>query len=402
MCAFSRGFHTGNNHVRGNYETGPYGFGACLELRNEDVTIAEVLREKGYTNGVIGKWGMGVEGTTGVPNKQGFDYSYGYLNQGHAHFQFPSYLFRNGERIEIPENKNLANKRFSNDLFTNEAVGFIEDNQQKPFFLYLAYTTPHAEMLLPESGMFEKYKGIMDEKPYVKKGEPDTTDNNTGAYRSQQYPAAAYAAQVAHLDSCVGVVVEKLKALGLDKNTLIMFTSDNGPHNEGGANPAYFTSSGPLRGKKRDLYEGGIRVPMIARWPAQIAPGTVSDLASAFWDMLPTFADIAGAPAIKTDGISLLPTLSGKPKEQPKHDYFYWEFHENKSTDQAIRKGDWKAIRHDPRGKIELFDLSKDIGEKNNVADQHPEVVQEMQNILKTARTPHPIWSLKSAITTEL
>jgi arylsulfatase A-like enzyme len=345
---------------------------------------------------------MGVEGTTGVPNKQGFDYSYGYLNQGHAHFQFPSYLFRNGERIEIPENKNLANKRFSNDLFTNEAVGFIEDNQQKPFFLYLAYTTPHAEMLLPESGMFEKYKGIMDEKPYVKKGEPDTTDNNTGAYRSQQYPAAAYAAQVAHLDSCVGVVVEKLKALGLDKNTLIMFTSDNGPHNEGGANPAYFTSSGPLRGKKRDLYEGGIRVPMIARWPAQIAPGTVSDLASAFWDMLPTFADIAGAPAIKTDGISLLPTLSGKPKEQPKHDYFYWEFHENKSTDQAIRKGDWKAIRHDPRGKIELFDLSKDIGEKNNVADQHPEVVQEMQNILKTARTPHPIWSLKSAITTEL
>lgn len=397
-AAFMTGFHTGNNRVRGNYETGPNGFGACLELRDEDITIAEVLKEKGYTSGIIGKWGMGVEGTTGVPNKQGFDYSYGYLNQGHAHFQFPSYLFRNGERVEIPENKNLANKSFSNDLFTDEAVSFLDSNQQKPFFLYLAYTTPHAEMLLPESGMFEKYKGIVDEKPYVKPGAPDTTDNNAGAYRSQQYPAAAYAAQVTHLDSCVGIVMNKLKALGLEKNTLIMFTSDNGPHSEGGANPAYFTSSGPLRGKKRDLYEGGIRVPFIAKWPAQIAPNTLSDLASAFWDMLPTFAEMAGTAPDKTDGISLLPTFTGKADKQQKHEYFYWEFHENKATDQAIRKGNWKAIRHDPKGKIELYDLSNDIGEAQNVADEHPEVIQEMQKLLETTRTPHPIWQLKSAL----
>lgn len=401
-AAFMTGFHTGNNRVRGNYETGPYGFGACLELRDEDVTIAEVLKEKGYTSGIIGKWGMGVEGTTGVPNKQGFEYSYGYLNQGHAHFQFPSYLFRNGERFEIPENKGLANKHFSNDLFTDEAIGFIEKNQEKPFFLYLAYTTPHAEMLLPASSTFEKYKGIVDEKPYIKKGEPDTTDNNAGAYRSQQYPAAAYAAQVSHLDSCVGVVVSKLKALGIEKNTLIIFTSDNGPHSEGGANPAYFNSSGPLRGKKRDLYEGGIRVPFIAKWPEKIAPGTVSDLASAFWDMLPTFADMAGLAPAKTDGISILPTLAGKPEQQTQHDFFYWEFHENKSTNQAVRQGNWKAVRHDPKGKIELYDLSKDIGEKNNVADQHPGIVQQMQTILEKARTPHPIWTLKSSMTTAL
>jgi arylsulfatase A len=399
-AAFMTGFHSGHNRVRGNYETGPHGFGACLELRDQDVTIAEVLKEKGYVSAVIGKWGMGVEGTTGVPNKQGFDYSYGYLNQGHAHFQFPSYLFRNGERVEIPENRNLANRSFSNDLFTGEAVGFMENNRQKPFFLYLAYTTPHAEMLLPASATLEKYKGLVNEKPYVKKGEPDTTDNNAGAYRSQPYPAAAYAAQVSHLDSCVGVVVQKLKALGLDKNTLIMFTSDNGPHNEGGADPAYFTSSGPLRGKKRDLYEGGIRVPFIAKWPTSIAANSVSDHVSAFWDMLPTFAEVASImpSASNTDGLSLLPTFLGKTEKQPRHEYLYWEFHENKSTDQAVRKGKWKAVRHDPRGNIELYDLSMDKGEKNNLAGQHPQIVREMAQIFDGARTSHPIWELKSTL----
>ena len=399
-AAFMTGFHSGHNRVRGNYETGPHGFGACLELRDEDVTIAEVLKQKGYVSAVIGKWGMGVEGTTGVPNKQGFDYSYGYLNQGHAHFQFPSYLFRNGKRVEIPENRHLANKHFSNDLFTKEAEGFIEQNQKKPFFLYLAYTTPHAEMLLPASATFEKYKGLVDEKPYVKKGAPDTTDNNAGAYRSQPYPAAAYAAQVSHLDSCVGVVVQKLKALGLEKNTLIMFTSDNGPHSEGGANPVFFASSGPLRGKKRDLYEGGIRVPFLAKWPARIAAGSASDHVSAFWDMLPTFAEVAGlAPsASSTDGLSLLPTFMGNAGQQPRHEYLYWEFHENKSTDQAIRKGKWKAVRHDPRGKIELYDLSKDKGEEHDAADQHPDIVREITLLMDGARTPHPLWELKSTL----
>lgn len=394
-AAFMTGFHSGHNYVRGNYETGPYGFGACLELRDEDVTLGEVLREKGYTSAIIGKWGMGVEGTTGVPNKQGFDYSYGFLNQGHAHFQFPSYLFRNGERIEIPENKNLSNKLFSNDLFTEEAVKFVEKSKAQPFFLYLAYTTPHAEMLLPGSKAFEEYKGKVDEKPYVKPGTPDTTDNNRGAYRSQEFPAAAYAAQVSHLDSCVGVMLEKLEALGLTENTIVMFTSDNGPHSEGGANPAYFDSNGPLRGQKRDLYEGGIRVPFIVKWPARVKAGSTSGHPSAFWDMMPTFAEIADLDSPKTDGISMLPALLGE--NQPTHDYLYWEFHENKTTDQAIRQGSWKAVRHDPKGEIELYDLSKDIGEENNVASQQPEVVQEMEKLFATARTEHPIWQLKSA-----
>ena len=408
VCAPSRaalmtGMHTGHSRVRGNYEKGPYGFGAGLELRAQDVTLTEVLQEKGYTSAVIGKWGMGMDGTTGEPNKQGFDYSYGYLNQGHAHFQFPSYLFRNGQRIEIPENRNFANKLFSNDLFTEEAVSFVERNTEKPFFLYLAYTTPHAEMLLPESATFESYKGKVDEKPYVKPGAPDSTDTNAGAYRSQPYPAAAYAAQVTHLDSCVGVVMEKLKALGLDQNTIILFSSDNGPHSEGGANPAYFGSSGPLRGKKRDLYEGGIRVPFIARWPARIQPNTVTDYASAFWDMLPTLADIAGITETKleTDGVSLLPTLIGQPEKQIDHPYLYWEFHENPSTDQAIRRGTWKAIRHDPQGKIELYDLSTDLGETKDLADKHPDVISEMNRLFDNARTPHPIWSLRSKSSTE-
>lgn len=402
VCAPSRaalmlGQHTGHNRVRGNYEKGPRGFGACLELLDENVTIAEVLKTQGYNNAIIGKWGMGMDGTSGEPNKQGFDYSYGFLNQGHAHFQYPSFLFQNGERIEIPENKGLANKSFSNDLFTKEAVGFVEKNQNDPFFLYLAYTTPHAEMLLPESDIFNSYKGVVNEIAYKKPGIPDTTDNNKGAYRSQEFPAAAYAAQITHLDSCVGVLVQKLKEMGLEENTLIMFSSDNGPHAEGGANPRYFQSSGPLRGKKRDLYEGGIRVPFIAKWPRVIKENTISDQISAFWDMFPTFAEVADATYEPVDGISLLPTLKGNDKEQNDHEYLYWEFHENPTTNQAIRKGKWKAVRMDPDGEVELYDLSNDIGETKNVADLHPEILKEMTNLLDNTRTPHEIWKMRGS-----
>jgi arylsulfatase A len=402
VCAPSRaalmlGQHTGNNRVRGNYETGPMGFGACLELRDEDVTVAEVLKNVGYTNGLVGKWGMGMNGTTGEPKKQGFDYSYGFLNQGHAHFQFPSFLFQNGERIEITENNGLANKSFSNDLFTKEAVDFVENSKNDPFFLYLAYTTPHAEMLLPESDIFNSYKGVVDEKAYKKPGLPDITDNNRGAYRSQEYPAAAYAAQITHLDSCVGVLLEKLKELGLEDNTMVMFSSDNGPHSEGGANPKYFQSSGSLKGKKRDLYEGGIRVPFIVKWPNSIESNTVSNHVSAFWDMFPTFAEAAGATFEPVDGISLLATLKGNEEAQEEHDFLYWEFHENPTTNQAVRAGNWKAVRMDPDGKIELFDLSKDIGETKNVADIHLDVLTEMTNLLNNTRTPHEIWKMRGS-----
>ena len=402
VCAPSRaalmlGQHTGHNRVRGNYESGPMGFGACLELLDENTTVAEVLKKKGYKNAVIGKWGLGMNGTTGEPNKQGFDYSYGFLNQGHAHFQFPSYVFRNGQRLEIPENRNLSNKRFSNDIFTEEALGFIEKSKKDPFFLYLAYTTPHAEMLLPESKTFESYKGIVDEMPYQKKGIPDTSDNNAGQYRSQNYPAAAYAAQITHLDSCVGELIKKIKESGLEKNTLIMFSSDNGPHAEGGAHPSYFKSNGELRGKKRDLYEGGIRVPFIVKWPKIIKANSISNHISAFWDLMPTLADIAGIfdSSLPLDGISFYETLKGNERNQKKHAYLYWEFHENPSSNQAIRMGDWKAIRKSPQGPIELFNLKNDISESTDLAEQNPEMIAQMKIIFKEGRTENAFWKLK-------
>lgn len=405
VCAPSRaalmlGKHTGHNRIRGNYETGPLGFGACLELLDEDITIAEVLKKKGYQSAIIGKWGMGMNGTTGEPIKQGFDYSFGFLNQGHAHNQFPAYLFKNGKRFEITENQNRAMNSFSNDMFTEEAIGFVEKAKENPFFMYLAYTTPHAEMHLPESDIFNSYKGIVDEKAFNNERVLDNEDGNKAGYRSQKFPAAAYAAQITHLDSCVGVLVQKLKDLGLEENTIIMFSSDNGPHSEGGANPSYFSSSGPLRGKKRDLYEGGIRVPFIAKWPAKIEANSVSNHVSAFWDIFPTFSEAAGATLDhEIDGISLLETLKGREVKQQKHKYLYWEFHENPTTNQAVRMGNWKAVRMDPNSAIELYDLSKDIAEKKNVAPMHSEVVKEMKVLMDHTRTESEIWKIRGAKT---
>ncbi len=400
VCAPSRaslmtGKHTGQSYVRGNYETGPMGFGACLELRDQDITVGEVLKGANYETAIIGKWGLGMNGTTGEPKKQGFDYSYGYLNQGHAHNHFPSYLFRNGEKIEIAENQNLEKGAFSNDLFTNEALQYLSKERKAPFFLYLSYTTPHAEMLIPASDTFEEYKKIVKDKPYVSNQE-NKADGNKWAYESTDNPAAAYAAQVSHLDACVGKVVQLLKEKGLDNNTIVIFSSDNGSHQEGGANPAFFNSSGGLKGMKRDLYEGGIRVPMILKWPAKVAKGTKTDLISAFWDFLPTVAEIAGQDIDpkETNGISFLPTLIGG--DQAQHDYLYWEFHENPASDQAIRRGKYKALRHDPKGEIELYDLSIDSKEAHNIAKQNPEIVAQMKVLFENTRTPNEFWKLKS------
>ncbi|WP_025765100.1 arylsulfatase [Dyadobacter tibetensis] len=399
VCAPSRaslmtGRHTGKGYVRGNYETGPLGFGACLELRDEDLTVGEVLKKASYRTAIIGKWGMGMDGTTGEPRKQGFDYSYGYLNQGHAHNQFPSYLFQNGKKIIIPENANGVMGSFSNDLFTKEALSYIQKQDKEPFFLYLAYTTPHAEMVLPASEQLEEYKKVVKDKPF--KNTASKEDGNKWAYRSTDNPGAAYAAQVSHLDACVGKIMAELKATGQDQNTMIIFSSDNGPHKEGGANPAYFNSSGGLKGMKRDLYEGGIKVPLIVKWPQHIKAGTRSDLVSAFWDFLPTVADLAGQKLKEgsTDGISFLPTLLGK--QQKEHAYLYWEFHENPATNQAIRKGKWKAVRLDPKGATELYDLSQDPGEEQNIAAANPDIVAEMEALFLEARTPSEYWKLRS------
>lgn len=404
VCAPSRaslmtGRDNGHSRVRGNYETGPFGFGGELELRPQDTTIAEVLKAAGYHTALIGKWGLGMNGTTGEPNKKGFDYSYGFLNQAHAHNQFPDYLFRNGKKEAIPVNASGKRGYFTNDIFTDDAVKYLYEQKKNggPFFLFLAYVTPHAEMIVPEDNIFKSFKGKFKEVPYVQSMLGGNGKDSFGVYHSQKYPEAAYASMITRMDNDVYKVMSLIKQLGLDDNTVIMFSSDNGPHREGGNNPDYFKSGGPFRGYKRDLYEGGIRVPFIARWPGVIKPGVTTGQLSAFWDMMPTMADMAHASLknVTTEGYSLLPIMLGKPAEQKQHPYFYFEFHENKYSDQAVRKGDWKAVRHDPDKPLELYDLSKDIAEQHNVAAQHPEIVKQMEQIMVTARVDNPYFPMK-------
>jgi arylsulfatase A len=404
VCAPSRaslmtGRDPGHSRVRGNYEKGAYGFGAGWPLQPEDYTIAEVLKLSGYTTALIGKWGLGVQQTTGAPSKQGFDYSYGYLNQGHAHNQFPDHLFRNGIREEISANKLGQTAAFSGDLLTQDATQYLDrQKRDQPFFLYLSYVTPHAELLVPDDSLFQATQGIVRELPFVVT--KANNSNEYGGYRSQQYPASAYAAMVIRLDRDVRKIIERLKKNGLHDNTIIMFASDNGSHREGGADPSYFNSSGGLRGAKRDVYEGGIRTPFIVYWPGVITTGSVSDNVSGFWDIMPTIANIAGVDLkkrnIATEGISLLPTLKGRAKDQKQHKYLYWEFHEGATSNQAVRSGDWKAVRLNPTGPIELYNLKDDPAEKVNVALVHPQVVRKMEAILGKARVPHELWPLKT------
>ena len=377
-CCLMTGYHTGHARVRGNWGKGPRGYGACFELRDEDVTIAELLKQAGYTTGMFGKWSLGVEDTTGEPGKQGFDEWFGYLNQGHAHNYYTEFLWKNNQVMWIRENANGQKVVYSHDLITQESLDFIERNTDNPFFLYLAYTIPHAnnEMgRISGDGM-----QVPSYAPYSAQNWPQ--------------PEKGFAAMVTLMDRDIGKIVALLKEKGLDENTIIFFSSDNGPHHEGGHNSDFFKSSGPLRGTKRDLYDGGIRVPMIARWPGKIKPGTETNHVSAFWDFLPTACEIAGIKSPKNiDGISFLPILFGQ--EQKEHGYLYWEFHERKTSAQAIRMGNWKAVRHSPVGLIELYDLKTDIGEKDNIAQQHTDIVAEMESFFKNARTPHKIWSLK-------
>ena len=403
VCAPSRGslmtgMHSGHGKVRGNYETGPFGFGGELALESHDLTIAEVLSKAGYRTGLVGKWGLGMNGTPGEPNKKGFDSYFGFLNQAHAHWQYPEYLFRDGKKVSISENKGKARQRYTNDMFTDEAIEFIEQKDERPFFLYLAYTTPHAELLVPEDSIFDLYKGKFEEKPFIQNKQGGNKEG-FGRYASQAYPKAAYAAMVHRIDLDVKKILDQLKTMGIDENTLIMFSSDNGPHKEGGAHPQYFDSNGPLRGMKRDLYEGGIRVPLVVRWPNKIPKNQRTDHISGFWDVLPTLADAAQAEIkdLEIDGISFFPTLIGQAQKQVHHSYMYWEFHESKYSHQAIRKGKWKAVRLDPSGEVELYNLDEDLGEENNIAKAYPKLALELGNLMDNARTPHPVWPLKAS-----
>lgn len=377
--AFMTGTHTGHTPVRGNISVKPEG---QWPLPDTTITVARALQKAGYITGAIGKWGLGGIHTSGDPLKQGFSYFFGYNSQSLAHNYYPDHLWENDTRINY-DNTPQHQVYYSAAIIQNKALAFIDRNKNKAFFLYLAYTLPHAALQVPDDSLFENYKKQFKEKPV---SIPKVW--NGKRLQPQPYPRAAYATMVSRLDQYVGQIVKKLKALGLEKNTLVIFTSDNGPHAEGGNDPYYFNSNGSLRGIKRDVYEGGIREPMIASWPGKIKAGTVSNYIGAFWDFVPTFAAITHASApIYTDGLSILPTLLGR-KNQQQHTYLYWEFHEQGGK-QAVRLQDWKAIRlnvmNNKDAPVELYNLKSDPKETKNVAGKHLGIVEEMKMIMAEA-----------------
>lgn len=404
VCAPSRsslltGQHTGHTPIRGNRGVEPEG---QWPIPDSAVTIAEVLKKGGYATGDFGKWGLGPVASTGDPVKQGFDHFYGYNCQSKAHNYFPDHLWENDTRIELTRNTPPFFEDYSADLIQQKALTFIKDQKDKPFFLFLSYTLPHAGLQLPKGdSLFAKYKKQFNEE---EQPVPDEMWNGKG-YKPQSYPRAAYAAMVGRLDIYVGQVLQKLREYGIDKNTLVIFSSDNGPHKEGGNDPAFFKSSGPLRGIKRDLYEGGIREPFIAWWPGKIKAGGTSDYTGAFWDLLPTFAELAKQPQPKgIDGISIVPALLGQ-KNAPAHPWLYWEFHEQGGK-QAVRMGKWKGVKLNAAanadGPVELYDLQTDVSEKNNIAGKHPDVVAEIKKIMKQQHresTDFPLFTKSAAAT---
>ena len=397
VCAPSRsslmtGLTSGHTPIRGNKSWAPEG---QYPIAAETYTMAEMLKEAGYATGAFGKWGLGSPGSEGDPNKQGFDEFYGYNCQSLAHNYYPGHLWDNQTKVILEGNSGDKFGEYAPKIIHKQALQFIVKNKDKPFFLFYPTTIPHAELLLPEENL-KRFRGkLLPEKEY-KGAEPGSEKFRNGSYGTQPESHAAFAAMVTLLDQQVGEVVAKLKELRLEKNTIIIFTSDNGPHLEGGADPDYFDSNGPLKGYKRDLYEGGIRVPMIACWPDRIASGSKSDHVSAFWDVLPTVAELAGVKyPEKLDGISFLPTLLGK-SGQKGHASLYWEFHEQKGR-QAVRMGDWKLVRYNvsipEKITTELYDLKTDLGEENNVAAKNPKIVKEMLEIMKNSRTPSEVFT---------
>jgi len=385
-CVLMTGRHLGHCTVRGN---APRDHLQWQSLDAEDVTVAEVMRRAGYATALVGKWGLGEQEMPGQPNQQGFDYFFGYINQHHAHNYYPEYLWRNRDRVELRNvlerngqwyeeiGAGVSEKKvdYSHDLFAAEALQYVDENEDRPFFLYLALTIPHANNeanRLVGNGQEVPDYGIYADEPW--------SDNDKGQ-----------AAMITRMDGDVGRLLDRLKQHGIDERTLVIFSSDNGHHDEGGHDTERFDPNGPLRGMKRDLYEGGIREPTLARWPGHVPPGTVSDHVGYFGDLMATAADLAGVdPPEGLDSISFLPTLLGQSEKQKEHEYLYWEFYERGSA-QAVRKGKWKAVRKPMfTGKTELFDLGADLGEQNDVAAEHPDLVARMEAIMAEAHVPSP------------
>ncbi len=395
VCAPSRsslmtGQHTGHTPIRGNKEVPEEG---QAPLASEAFTIAEMLKKAGYTTGGFGKWGLGYPGSEGDTYNQGFDEFFGYNCQRLAHRYYPPFLRHNKEKV-ILEGNDWTNKEvYAPDLIQEKTLEFIEENKEKPFFAFVPFIMPHAELISPKDSILQKFLGKYEETPYTEDN-PFTSDYGEHIvhqeYCPQETPNAVFASMVYRMDVYVGQIIAKLEELGLAENTIVMFASDNGPHEEGGANPEYFNSSGGLRGTKRDLYEGGIRSPFMVVWPNKIKPNTKSSHVSAFWDVMPTLAEITKMETpTDIDGISFLPTLLGENEKQKKHDYLYWEFHELGGR-VAVRKGDWKGVVYNANNQkenktLELYNLIEDPTESNNIADQHSEIVDELAQIMKDA-----------------
>jgi uncharacterized sulfatase len=397
VCAPSRGvlmtgLHMGHAHVRGNAGADV----SIQSLRNEDFTVAELLKKAGYRTALCGKWGLGddVSGNQGLPNDQGFDFFFGYLNQVHAHNYYPEFLWRNKERVPLGNVVQTVGQNYagfvggyatrkvdySHDLIMNEALQWVRDNQAGPFFLYLALTIPHAN----------------NEATYAQQNGQEVPDFGLYADRPWSDADKGFAAMVTRMDGDIGRLLKLLAELGIDERTVVMFSSDNGPHHEGGQDPQRFNSSGSLRGVKRALYEGGIRVPFIVRWSGTTPANQTTNHVSYFGDLMATAADLAGVdvPA-GLDSISLYPTLSGRPSEQKPADFLYWEFYEQ-GTRQAVRAGQWKAIREPMfSGDTQLYDVSIDAEEKTDVAKQNAQIVKKLEQLMDQAHTPHPNWNVK-------
>jgi len=376
VCAPSRsvlmtGQHTGHTTVRGNFgKGGVKGLGGGdgrVPLNADDITVAEVMKSARYVTGMSGKWGLGEPNTTGEPNSQGWDEWFGYLNQRRAHTYYPDFIWRNREKVLLSGNTGGKRTQYTHDLFADFALDFIRRHQDEPFFLYLPYCIPHSAFEVPDLGPYENKEWSSQHK--------------------------AYAAMVTRMDADLGDMMKLLKTLAIDEQTIVFFCSDNGAANRW---EGQFDSSGPLRGHKRDMYEGGLRTPMVVRWPGKVPAGRTSEFVWSFADVLPTFAHLAGVAKEdlprNLDGISVLPALLNAETDSPER-FLYWEFFE-KGFKQAVRYGRWKAVRNAPNQPLELYDLSKDLGEKTDVASVQPRIIAEIEQYLQTARSHSIAWPL--------
>ncbi len=407
VCAPSRymfltGMHSGHAYIRGNYELG--GFqddkeGGQMPIPKNTMTVAKVLKKAGYQSAMIGKWGLGMNNTTGSPLLQGFDYYYGYLDQKQAHNYYPTHLWENDIWDSLPNSYVMVHKKtnlvgisekfdqfkgksFAPDKMLEKALEFIDSTStEKPFFLYYPSPIPHVSLQIPDS-LLGQYLNKFQETPYY----------GDKGYASHERPKSAYAAMISHLDYQVGEIWEAIKSKGIEKNTIILFSSDNGPTFNGGVDTNYFKSTGGLRGLKMDLYEGGIRIPFIAYWKDKISLGTISNLISGHWDMFNTFSELAGENNRTEDGISLVPELLGNGQTK-KHSFIYFEFPEKRGQ-IALRIGDWKGIKIDiktnPNASWELYNLKEDPKERNNLAEAYPGIISSIDSLQKKAhRHPH-------------